>query len=50
AVLGAYRVVADLKALIMLHTDITWHANVAVSLPSGYAAWASSVTNTSDLI
>ncbi|QQP41716.1 Hypothetical protein FKW44_016176 [Caligus rogercresseyi] len=28
---------ADLKALNMFHTDIAWHAKVAVSLPIGYA-------------
>ncbi|QQP56428.1 Hypothetical protein FKW44_001098 [Caligus rogercresseyi] len=31
------KVVADLKALNMFHIDFTWHAKVAVSLPSGYA-------------
>ncbi|QQP41965.1 Hypothetical protein FKW44_016488 [Caligus rogercresseyi] len=33
AVLAVWRVVADLKALDKFHTDIAWHAKVAVSLP-----------------
>ncbi|QQP56065.1 Hypothetical protein FKW44_000614 [Caligus rogercresseyi] len=36
AVLAVWRVVADLKALDKFHTDIAWHAKVAVSLQSGY--------------
>ncbi|QQP40075.1 Hypothetical protein FKW44_014002, partial [Caligus rogercresseyi] len=31
------KVVADRKALNMFHTDIAWHAKVAISLPSGNA-------------